>query len=343
MGCGEGNLDGVELSGGGRDAGEMRAPAGASAISFGFPRIYRGALIFLLVACFGFIGFSAGVAMDEPGMRSFVVAAGGVALFGSGAIISAIYWSRSRDRISVDDDGIAYVPHRGPATFIGWGEVGKVEAHYLIRRLVVQDRMGLRRINLGYHLEDFSRLREIVRKRTANRPGRPAPIESYRERQGSPVSARAMTPSAMAPTARPAVFHAELRTWVVVMSPLAVGVVYGLIVLWTHQSLGPDRTRVLILYFVILAAAELILIARLPWRIMLSDSAASVGYPLWNRVVPYRAITRIELLRGLNREGRRLETVRMELKNGRALSFRNLKSGERTLYEVLMARWGRDL
>lgn len=302
-----------------------------NAISFGFPRIYRGAMIFVLVACFGFIGFCGGVAAREPGVRALAIVLGGGALFAFIGGLSVTHLSRLRDRISVDDNGISYMPRRGPATFIGWNEVGKVEARDSLGRLVVRDVSGSRRINLEYQLEDFDRLREIVLQRTA-------------EQRQARLAAGAEGTAESAPlrTTRRAVFYAEWRTWAVVASPLAAGVVYGLIVFGAHRSLEAGQMRVLILYFVILAAGEALLVAWLPWRITLSDDAVIVRYPFSHRVVPYRAIVRAELRRLVNSEGRRLETVRIELKDGRVVSLRNLKSEGRTVYEVLSARCRQD-
>jgi hypothetical protein len=82
----------------------------------------------------------------------------------------------------------------------------------------------------------------------------------------------------------------------------------------------------------------LFLLVKLPWRIVLSEDAVIRQYLLFRRVVPYQAIGKVELRSVPTERGKRVETVAVQLKDGRVLSLRNLKSEGRTLYEALELR-----
>src|SRR5206468_5809825 len=70
---------------------------------------------------------------------------------------------------------IAYrVPGR-PTLILSWPEITRVRARDVLQRLDLADVTGTRRIVLAYQMENFARLRQIIRERTtpAARTGSP--------------------------------------------------------------------------------------------------------------------------------------------------------------------------
>jgi len=57
------------------------------------------------------------------------------------------------------------VPGR-PTLILSWPEITRVRARDVLQRLDLADVTGTRRIVLAYQMENFARLRQIIRERT---------------------------------------------------------------------------------------------------------------------------------------------------------------------------------
>jgi hypothetical protein len=161
------------------------APPDANVIVFGFSTGFRQWMLiavigFLCIVSFYLFGLYYEL-IHDGGWLIEIVIIGGIAFFGLLAIIAAVAWSKSSDRVSLDDSEITFLPHRGTAMSIRWNEVDKVDAHDVMKRLTITGVSGTKRINLEYQLEDFARLRDIVLTRTSEqRDLSPAAREFYR-------------------------------------------------------------------------------------------------------------------------------------------------------------------
>ncbi|HEY3097976.1 MAG TPA: hypothetical protein VGL14_03655 [Methylomirabilota bacterium] len=73
---------------------------------------------------------------------------------------------RADDEVVLDESSIAYrVPGR-PTLIVSWPEITRVRARDLLQRLELSDVTGTRRIVLAYQMDNFARLRQIIRERT---------------------------------------------------------------------------------------------------------------------------------------------------------------------------------
>jgi hypothetical protein len=212
-------------------------------------------------------------------------------------------YKRAGDEVLVDESSIVYrVPGRTPV-ILSWPEVTRVRARDVLQRLDVSDVTGTRRIVLAYQMENFARLSQIIRERTA-----PPPTAGPAQRVFA-RSAGSMLLSLHWPIV--AVLIAAWF-WRLGASPLAMlwGIGWGL--------------------WVLLSA---------PWRVRLLDDAVAVDWPGWSRRIPYADIAAVsvkELKNVPDKETTGGEaTVTIETTGGRVIKLAGFKDGSFALYRAL--------
>lgn len=210
---------------------------------------------------------------------------------------------RADDEVLVDESSIVYrVPGRTPV-ILSWPEVTRVRARDVLQRLDVSDVTGTRRIVLAYQMENFARLRQIIRERTA-----PPPTAGPAQR----VFVRSAA-SMLLSLHWPLIFVVVAAWfWRLGASPLAMlwGIGWGLWVL-----LSP------------------------PWRVRLLDDAVAVDWLGWSRTIPYAGIAavRVKELKDIPDKETTggVATVMIETTGGRTIQLANFKDGSFALYRAL--------
>ena len=164
---------------------------------------------------------------------------------------------RADDEATLDESSIAYrVP--GRATLImSWPEITRVRARDLLQRLELTDVTGTRRIVLAYQMENFARLRRMIRERT--RP--PAPT-------GPPQR----------------VFAKSLAA---ILLPLHWPVVFVIVAAWFWRQGGSPYAPL----FTIAWGVWTLLGP--PWRVRLLDDAVAVDYLGRSRRIGYAEIVEV--------------------------------------------------
>lgn len=108
-----------------------------------------------------------------------------------------------------------------------------------------------------------------------------------------------------------------------------------------YQEWGASYHRIssLGLLVVFWAAHLLVLAVRLPRTVTVSIDVLTVQYTLWKRVLPYPAISNIELnkISGANLQSK--DGVRIVLANGRSIVLSDIREGTSILYQVLHGVW----
>ena len=229
-------------------------------------------------------------------------------LFGSLAWCFAMY-RRAADEVTLDESSIAYrVPGR-TTLILTWPEITRVRARDLLQRLELTDVTGTRRIVVAYQMENFARLRRLIRERTTP----PAPI-------GPPQRVFAKSLAAiLLPLHWPVVFIIVAAWfWRQGASPYGVlfGVAWGL---WT--LLAP------------------------PWRVRLLDDAVAVDYLGRGRRIAYGDIVAVRLedrkaIRDKETTGG-VATVIIETPRGGTIQLAGFKDGSLALFSALEDAWKR--
>jgi hypothetical protein len=278
----------------------MSATPGRHPIPFGFLRGNLGLLIVIVVVCFALIAL---IILGGTSPTHAVVIGTPLALL---VVLSANYLRKSRARISVNDDGITHFSRRGKTTFIGWDEVGKVEAQEFFQRLVVSDVGGLRQIKLSYHRENFDRLRELVLDRSAKR--------------------RSLLPVASE-------FHRKL---VQLVWPFVFVLFFAAIGVFAVLARNPIAA---IICFPI-AGAMLYYGLRQERKLTVSRDALRIDYICGYRTIPFKGVKNIELQSVRNEEAPDVATaVLVQPLTDKPLKLTGFRGDPVAMYDALRRRW----
>lgn len=87
------------------------------------------------------------------------------------------------------------------------------------------------------------------------------------------------------------------------------------------------------------AAHLLFLAVRLPRTVTVSTEVLTVQYTLWKRLLPYPAISNIELNGIGDSNSQSKGGIRIVLATGRSIVLTNIREGTPALYQVLRAAW----
>ena len=216
---------------------------------------------------------------------------------------------RADDEVVLDDSSIAYrVPGRS-TVILSWPEVTGVRARDLLQRLDLSDVTGTRRIVLAYQMENFGRLRLIIRERTTP----PATA-------GPPRRVFARSPGSM-------------------LLSLHWPLIFVLVSAWYWRQGGSP-------YGVLFCVAwGLWTLLAPPWRVRLRDDAVAVDWLGWSRRIPYTDIVavRIRDLKGIPDKETTggVATVMIETVRGGVIKLAEFKEGSFALYRALDEAWRR--
>jgi hypothetical protein len=216
---------------------------------------------------------------------------------------------RADDEVTLDESSIAYrVPGR-TTLIMSWPEITRVRARDLLQRLELTDVAGARRIVVAYQMENFARLRRLIRDRTT--PAAPA---------GPPPRVFAKSLAAiLLPLHWPVVLITVAAWfWRQGASPYALlfGIAWGL---WS--LLGPA------------------------WRVRLLDDAVAIDYIGRGRRIAYADIVEVRIedrkaVRDKETTGG-VATVIIETTRRRAIQLAGFKDGSLALFTALEDAWKR--
>jgi hypothetical protein len=218
------------------------------------------------------------------------------------------YWTMYGDMafasVAVNSDGIWYLPRKEGGAFLAWSEVANLtdDENGIHSCLVLTDQTGSTKIKLGYYLEDFDRLRELVIEHTAATRCQP------------PIRA----------------FH---RTWLYKMI-FCFGIVFFLCLSeLTHSQRG------LSLAFLGFAVLSLVSFVQESTRVEIGPDAFVIIYPGWSRSIPFNNITGITLTNISNGKNVFYATVTVQRMTGKWIRLQKYREGSIALYEGLLSAW----
>jgi hypothetical protein len=170
-------------------------------------------------------------------------------------------FKRADDGVVLDESSIVYrVPGR-PTLILQWPEITRVRARDLLQRLDLTDVTGTRRIVVAHQTENFGRLRQMIRERTAP----PATA-------GPPRRVFARSPGS-------------------ILLSLHWPLIVVMVCVWAW---GQDAPRAV--YGVLWGVAwGLWSILVPPWRVRLLDHAVAVDSLGWRRTIPYASVVAVRL------------------------------------------------
>ena len=137
----------------------------------------------------------------------------------------------------------------------------------------------------------------------------------------------------------PIVFRTPGKTWRLVLLPLLV---YAAVGLWDFDRawFNPEASISGVAFWLLLLGGHtLFLLFRIPLYVVVSNDALIVPYTLWRRTVRYSAIANISLTRGRDPRGRRIDRIRIDLRNFVVFTLANLSKDQTLLYDVLRPLW----
>lgn len=175
----------------------------------------------------------------------------------------------------------------------------------------------------------------------ASRAGKAVPLiaTSY-VRQ--PAGSTAPPPADGSPPT-PRVFHGKASNWlfpvIVVGSSFAASLWYWRLSLSHGERHGIAIAALCLLFSV---AAGFLLLAIVPLRLTVSDDSVAIVYLWRRRVVPYAAITNIEMTRTRKANGVAIEVIRLDRVSGAPVSIGGFKEDRSALHEVLRTAWSRS-
>jgi len=210
---------------------------------------------------------------------------------------------RADDEVVLDESSIAYrVPGR-PTLILSWPEITRVRARDVLQRLDLSDVTGTRRIVLAYQMENFARLRQIIRERTT-----PAATTGSHQR----------------------VFAKSLGA---ILLPLHWPVVFVIVAAWFWRH----GSSPLALLFGIAWGVWVVLSP--PWRVRLLDDAVAVDWLAWSRTISYGDVVavRIKELKDIPDKETTggVATVMIETTRGDVIKLAGFKDGSFALYRAL--------
>jgi hypothetical protein len=132
---------------------------------FRYPRRFKAmtafsAVVFAALAAMLLKGLEI-VPLRQPELFTAIMLTLGVSLAWCVAM-----FKRADDEVVLDESSIVYrVPGR-PTLILQWPEIARVRARDLLQRLDLTDVTGTRRIVVAYQMENFGRLRQMIRERT---------------------------------------------------------------------------------------------------------------------------------------------------------------------------------
>jgi Domain of unknown function (DUF6531) len=130
-----------------------------------------------------------------------------------------------------------------------------------------------------------------------------------------------------------------MRAWKVLGAP-AIGYLLLLTARAYQEWNSPyQRFSALGLLVVFWAAHLLVLAVRLPRTVTVSIDVLTVQYTLWKRLLPYSAISKIELNKISGSNAQLKDGVRIVLANRRPIVLSDIREGTPLLYQVLRAAW----
>jgi len=137
----------------------------------------------------------------------------------------------------------------------------------------------------------------------------------------------------------PRVFHLQMRTWKAVVSPAILYLVIFISTAYQGWNLPGHRFYALGMVGMVWSAHLLLLAIRVPRIVVVSTDTLMVQYTLWQRLVPYAAISDVKLSKLTARLALPEDQVEIALTNGSSLALRNLREGVPLLFHVLRTAW----
>jgi YD repeat-containing protein len=288
------------------DKGNIRVVQVEPSSNATFFRLPTSLRVILIIGVLAFLGFTGlGIALFFSHERiDPIILMFSTAVCGFFGVVTLQALRRSRDQVAVDDNGMWYLPRVVAPTFIGWNEIGEVQGREIMKRLVITDTTGTRRIRVEYQLDDFDRLRELILARTAAR--------------------RMQLPNAN-------VFHRNYlnRRFLAASLVLVIGLAY----FWARQ--GPGASLVLLAFALIIFAV----FAQEPSKLEISDRSFVIHCLLSSRPVAFDEIEGIELANLRGAEGGVSAAVIVDRKLGKPLRLMGFKGGSISLYDSMRRAW----
>ncbi len=220
-------------------------------------------------------------------------------------IWSGIYlWKISERYIMADSAGLAWLSPNKPRVFIGWSEIGRVQAHDYLQRFDVYDATGRKVMHLDYQLEGFEVLRELLLSHTRH------------------LQSKSLNPSAFIGSGRLAL-------------PLAILFFSAAALFMFH-----DNAHVYGLLATALAIASLV--QWLFWTIMkvyLHDEWIELQYPARRRLIPYTQITGVDFILQPGQYGSKFAVVVLTTADGKKVKLARFKEGSQAVFTAVEAAW----
>lgn len=290
----------------------MEAPARVPAIpedatDFAFPRGATWVLLFSLLTAFAqaVVLFVEAWSTQDPTTRMTQIPQG-VFL----ALVAELNWRfflGSRHRVALNPEGIWSI-RRKDIRFLAWSNVARVSADDTMQRLELTDASGSTAIRIEYQLKDFAKLRAFVLSHTAE--------------------------STLVRSEGASVFH---RGWDRKIIYAAVGIASLFVAWFVYRQI----TGELFLLPAVVAAAAFVAFLVDPVSVAIARSGILIGYPIYERTVPFASVKAISLT-DVRYRGNVWAGVRIEIRGGWPIRLTRFRGGSVALYESLQAAWRRS-
>jgi hypothetical protein len=221
-----------------------------------------------------------------------------------------VMYRRADDTVTVDDSSLVYRAPRRPTVILPWSSV-RIRSRDMLLHLEVSDRSGARpgRILLGYQLDDFGRLAQIVRERMAP------------EVRSGPA---------------PRVF---VRSFWAITAPLHWPLAFIGVAVWAWSH-GREQAAIFIAGGIVWSVVSAM---REPWRVRVLDDGFAIDYAGRSKRIPFAEVRAVRLheLKEYGKGRTRLaDTQAVDIETARGtVRLAGFRDGSLELYRALDDVW----